>query len=127
MAVRIDTEDFLFAIKSRLEYIGLGNFSTDISRLANQHGYSVTFYESKNIPIHELHRNPAPQYIFENILLPLEESIMDSGLILALKESHDKEIQTLKEQIERLEKQNMELSEAFTNGLEMLDENNSEE
>lgn len=127
MAVNFQPEDYRNILQKRLEYIGLGNFSSEVIELSTTPEYRFQIFATKNIPRNDLLMSNPFVTIINATLGPIEESIMHSGLILALKESHEKEIRTLTNKIKELEKQNMALSEAFTNGIEMFDNESNEE
>jgi hypothetical protein len=63
----------------------------------------------------------SPQEQISKICDPFYDNLANSPYIRHIKHSHQKEIQTLKEEIKRLQELNMNLSEGISNGAEYLE------
>ena len=70
---------------------------------------------------HFLLRNQ-PNISILDICNHLYEDLENSKFVADIRASYEKETQSLKDQIETLQKTNMELSEALTNGIEYLED-----
>lgn len=102
-------------ILQRLKYLGLTNL--------NMFQYYQEYPTYKIGFVHEF--NPVnltyPETLVDEITKSVFEAIENSPFIADLRVSYQKEIQTLKEEIQRLQELNMNLSEGITNGIEYLE------
>lgn len=122
----ITTENLTTLIKQGLTYLGLSNFEVYLTADYPESHIGIGTNIKVN-PYKYVQGNLGP----EEILKPLKESLANSPYIADIKRSYEQRIQTLEQKIETLEKQNMNLSrciedssmslsEAFTNGAELL-------
>lgn len=105
-------------IKARLDYFGLSDL--EIIHLVDTAGYELRMYYKTHLSHQDMVANKNPVSEIDDKVNVLMKNISNSRYISDLRAEQEKEIQTLKEKIEELEKQNMALSEAFTNGSEYL-------
>ena len=110
--------DILPVLRDNMDYLGFKDIEIYESR--DTVGVGVFFSTRKYIQPHVLAKNPG--MAIKEVCGQLFEDLHNSQYIADLKASHEKEMQSYKDQIETLQKTNMELSEAFTNGLEYLEE-----
>lgn len=113
------------ALKEFLKYYGLGFFEIKSVRAFSDRGQVVRYLaHSLDIDIdgfREFGTDKLPE-LFAEFIDPIKEGIENSPHIASLKARHASECNDLREQIKRLEEQNMKLTEAFTNGMEYLDQ-----
>lgn len=108
------SQDIINVIKGHLKQLGFDNL--EISQGYDIDGY--TLYFDQKLP-RMLIRNDAET--IAEVCKPMFESFYNSPEIARIKAEHQKDIAKLEQKIKELEKQNMDLSEAFTNGIEYLE------
>ena len=112
----ININEYFNVIKEALLYYGFSEFE-----LSKNFDYNHFIIISKKINIDTMFTQKDIYLDIKKQLELIFEDFENSPFILDLKKKQEKEINILKETIEKIEQQNMLLSEAMTNGMELLD------
>lgn len=108
--------------KSVLEYYGLSEYKVHCDELIDlRRGYRFSVQKGRIIDRDVLLNNYGYSKVVNELKKEFTQGIENSQYIADIQSKHLNTIQTLEEEIKRLNELNMKLTEAFTNGLEYLD------